>query len=158
MREFDRSEVVVSHDDSYAEIGDGPQLLGEVVRHANAAMRGRIARQHAFVQRHPGPGDALHVWHRRIAVEVGPVVAVLLDDAEDARRRRTAGHAGGDRPPRPAAAIAKERDFLAADGNDDLQRTLRHLAKIRILLRLGLFLSRGPTPGLAGGGYPRRRG
>src|SRR5262249_27664598 len=151
MREFDRSEVVVSHDDSYAEIGDGPQLLSEVVRHANAAMRGRIARQHAFVQRHPRPGDALHVWHRRIAVEVGVVVAVLLDDTEDARRRRTAGHAGGDRPLRHAHAIAKKRHFLATDGNDDLQRTLRHLAKTRILLGLGLFLSRGRNAGLARG-------
>src|SRR6516164_8816342 len=91
MREFDRSEVVVSHDDAYAEVGNGPQLLGEVMRHANAAVRGRITRQHAFVQRHPRPGDALHVRHRRIAVEIGVVIAVLLDDAEDARWRRTAG-------------------------------------------------------------------
>ena len=120
MREVDRGELVVSHDDAYAEVGDGPQLLGEVMRHANAAVRGRITRQHAFVQRDPRPGDALHVRHRRIAVEIGVVIAVLLDDAEDARRRRMAGHAGGDRPLRHAHAIAKERHFLVADRNDDL--------------------------------------
>src|SRR5262249_15000494 len=101
----------------------------------------------------PRPGDALHVRHRRIAVEIGVVIAVLLDDAEDARWRRTAGHAGGDRPLRHAHAIAKEHHLLIADRNDDLQWTFRHLAKTHILLLgPGLFPFRGRGPHYEPGG------
>ena len=59
-----------------------------------------------------------------------------------------AGHAGGDLPLRHAHAIAKERHFLVADRNDDLQWTFRHLAETHILLLgLGFFLFRGRVRG-----------
>ena len=143
--EVDRRQFAARNNHACTQLGRRPQLLREVLGHANAAVGGRIARQHAFVQRHPGPGDALHEWHRRIAVQIGAVVAVLLDDAEDAHRSRMSGHAGRDRPLRDPHAVAEKRHPLVIDRDDDLQRTLRHFAEAHFFFRLG------PFP-------PRRRG
>src|SRR5215475_1558663 len=57
--------------------------------HANAAVRSWMSGQHAFMQCHPRPGDALHVGHWRAAVDVGMIISVLLDHAEDTHRRGT---------------------------------------------------------------------
>ena len=73
------------------------------------------AGQHALMHRHARPGDALHEEHRRVAVDVRPVKAVLLDDAEYAHRGRVAGRAGRNRRLRHADAIAVKRKALAAD-------------------------------------------
>src|SRR5262249_50850262 len=53
------------------------------------------------------------------------------------------------RPLRYPHAIAEQRHFLIVDGDDDLQRTFRHVAKACLLIRLGLSSSRGRNPRLA---------
>ena len=47
------------------------------------AMRGRIPWQGAAVERDARPGDALHVWHVGIVIQVRVMVLYFLDDAED---------------------------------------------------------------------------
>ena len=42
-------------------------------RHADAAMRRPMADIFTLVERDTGPGDALHVRHRRVAVDIGAV-------------------------------------------------------------------------------------
>jgi hypothetical protein len=43
----------------------------------------RISGQNAAVERDARPGDALHVGHVRIIIDVGVVVRFLLDDAKN---------------------------------------------------------------------------
>src|SRR5215831_10562977 len=50
-------------------------------------MRRRISPQRSTVQCDARPADALHVGHVRIVIEVGVVLLLLLDDAENAGRR-----------------------------------------------------------------------
>ncbi len=94
MREAGRGDFAGGDDDPRAHLGPAPHLRGKGQRHADAAMRRRIARQHAGVHRDTRPGDPLHERHRRAAIDVGVVKLVLLDDAENAHRRRMALHAG----------------------------------------------------------------
>src|SRR5437764_14338541 len=112
MLEIDRHDLMPRDDKTNAELGDRPQLLRKIVRGSDAPMRGRMARQHPLVQRHARPGDALHEWHRRAAIDVGMVEAVLLDNAEHAPRGRVTRHAGGHRALRDPDAVAVERYFL----------------------------------------------
>ena len=149
MLELDRLHLVARDDHPHAELGGRPELLREVMGQADAAMRRRVTRHHALVHRDARPGDALHERHRCAAVDVGVVVAVLLDDAEHALRGRVAGHAGRDRPLCDPDAIGVERHLLGADVDDDLLRALRDLAEAQILLDLGLFGLGRPFP--AGG-------
>src|SRR5687768_117772 len=97
MLEFDWSQFIARDDNARPELGGWPQLRGEITRQANASVRGRITGQHTLVQRHARPGEALHVRHWSIAVEIGPVMAVLLEDAEHTQWGRMTGGAGGDR-------------------------------------------------------------
>ena len=59
-------------------------------------MRGGVAWQSALVHGDAGPGEALHVGHGRVVIEVGTVDALFADDAEDAVRCWVIGHAGRD--------------------------------------------------------------
>src|SRR5262249_34119611 len=93
----------------------------------------------AFVQRDAGPGQPLHERHWRIAVDVRFVKAVLLDDAEHAGRRRMPGSAGRDRSLGNDVRAVIDFDALAADRDDDVQRTLR---RGYLLDLVGLFLFR----------------
>ncbi len=88
-------------------------------------MRGRIARQHAGMHGNAGPGDPLHVRHRRAAIDVGVVEFMLLDDAEHTHRRRMALHAGRHRGFREHAGAVVDRHLLPVDRHDDDQRPLR---------------------------------
>ena len=88
-------------------------------------MRRRIARQYAFMHRDAGPGDALHVGHRCVAVEIGAVKLRLADNAEDAGRRRMARGAGGDRRFCEQHAVIVNADALLLDRDDGSQRALR---------------------------------
>ena len=119
----------------------------KIVRHADAAMRCPMADIFALMQRDARPGDALHEGHRRIAVDIGAVEDLFLDDAEDAQRGRQAGHAGGDRGVRDVRAVAVEMQLLLIDGNEDLQRTLRNIAE-RFLADVFGFFMRGLISGL----------
>lgn len=63
------------------------------------------------MERDARPGDALHVWHGSIAVEVRVVRTVLLlflKDAVDAGRRSISRLAAG-----PAMACLTHRDMVA---------------------------------------------
>ena len=102
------------------------------------------------------PGDALHIRHRRAAVDVGFVVALPADDAEDAHRGGMARYAGRDRRVRYVLPVAVEVQLLLVDGNDDLQRTRGNIAEGpaadmlgRLLLVLGPAPVATPTVGLA---------
>ena len=76
----------IAHHHRVAGACDPVNLGRERMRQAHAAVRGRIARQGAAVQGDAIPGQALHVGHRRIVVEIGLVVLVLLQDGEHAGR------------------------------------------------------------------------
>src|SRR6516164_9780844 len=64
--------------------------------------------QLAFMQCHPRPGDALHVRHWRAAVDVGMMITVFLDYAEDAHRRGMASHPRRHRSLRDLHAVAEQ--------------------------------------------------
>ena len=87
MGDLDGRRIARRHDHPHAQPGDVEQAFGEVERHPDAAVRCRISRQRAAVQRDARPGDALHVRHVRVVIKVRVVLGILLDDAEDAGRR-----------------------------------------------------------------------
>ena len=89
-----RRKRCTCHDDARAQLRQAPQLPGEGPGKSDAAVRGRVVRDHALVHRHPGPGDPLHVIHGRVAVDVGMMPAILLDDAENPLRSGVTGRTG----------------------------------------------------------------
>src|SRR5262249_42241019 len=74
-----RCDLVRRDDDALADLGETPQALRGACRQTDAAMRSGVARYYAQVHRDAGPGDALHVRHRRTAVDVRAVVAFAAD-------------------------------------------------------------------------------
>ena len=128
--------VIGRHHHAHAHPRHAPQLGGELMGQADAAVRGRIAGQHALVHGHARPGDALHERHRRTAVDVGAVVAVLLDHAEHADRRREARAPARHRALRVEAAAAVGGDALLGDRDDDEMHRLRLEGLVLDLLRL----------------------
>ena len=129
MRDRAGDDLVLRDDHARADPGDAPQALRELARQPDAAVRGRIAGQPAFMHRDARPGDPLHIGHRRGAVEVRAVMQVLLDHAEHALRRRVAGHAGRDRRLRERLTIGVQRQPLLLDRDDDVQRAGRQLLR-----------------------------
>ncbi len=125
MREGGRRDRTRRDDDARAHPGPVPHLHGKRHRHADAAVRRRIARQYAGVQRNARPGDALHVRHRCAAVDVGAVHLVLLDDAEHAHRGRMTLHARRYRALGEQAVGVVDADLLLIDRDGDDQRSLR---------------------------------
>ncbi len=115
-----------------------PELHGKAHRHADAAMRRRIAWQCAGMQRDPGPGDALHVRHRRTAIEIGAVELVFLNDAEHAHRRRMAAHAGRHRRFREQAVGVVHLHRLVRDRHRNHQRSLRLAGLLVLQLKLAV--------------------
>src|SRR6516225_5355018 len=140
MLEFDRYYFIPGDNETHTQVCDGPQLPCKFMRGSDATVRSGITRQNALVKGHARPSDALHVRHRRAAIEVGMVIAVLLDHAEHTHRRRMTGHARRNRALRDAHSVTVERDFLRADIDGNLQRAFRHLAEAWIGLRLGPLL------------------
>ena len=112
--ELDRFQVRSRDDHAHAEPGQAVQPDRKIVRHADAAMRCRMADIFALMQRHARPGDALHEGHRRVAVDIGTVEDLLLDDAEHAERRRQAA-ARRWRPASPRCACRRCRGEASAD-------------------------------------------
>ena len=125
MRESGRRDRTRRDDDARAHPGPVPHLHGKRHRHADAAVRRRIARQYAGVQRNARPGDALHVRHRCAAVDVGAVHLVLLDDAEHAHRGRMTLHARRHRALGEQAVGVVDADLLLLDRDRDDQWPLR---------------------------------
>ena len=125
MRKAGRGHLAGGDDDPRAHLGPVPHLHGKGHGHADAAMRGRIARQHAGMHGDAGPGDPLHIGHRRAAIDVGMMQLLFLDDAEHAHRRRMALHARGDRRFREEAVGVVDPQLLLVDRDRDDQRSLR---------------------------------
>jgi len=122
-------EFRVRNDDARVELGEAVQPHGEIMRHADAAMRRSMADTFAFVHGDAGPCDTLHVRHRRTAVDVRAVEDLFLNDAENAQRRRQARHSGRDRSIRDMHAIAIKVQLLLIDRNENLQRPFLNLAE-----------------------------
>src|SRR2546429_8985368 len=84
MGKLDRLNVVRRDDYAHTDVYLVEYLIREAIGHAHAAVRGCISGQRPAVQRDARPGDAQHVRHPGIVIEVGVVILVLLQDAEDA--------------------------------------------------------------------------
>src|SRR5947207_15462113 len=95
------------------------------MRHAYAAVRGGMADILAFMHGDTRPGNALHIGHRRIAIDVRAMKHLFLDDAEDTERRRMVGYAGGDRGVGDMDAVAVPMQLLLIDRNENLLRAFR---------------------------------
>jgi hypothetical protein len=106
-----------------SDLGDGVEVVGEVGRQVNAAMRVWIARQIADMERDPFPGELLHVRHR-FAIRGRSVHLGLVEDGEDAGRRRMSRLAGGAGRHADQDAVAKDEDELPRDQDDDGDRPL----------------------------------
>ena len=141
----DRLRIVRRDDHAHADLRLAEQVLGKVIGHADAAVRGRIAGQRPAMQRDARPGDALHVRHPGIVVEVGVVVLILLHDAEDSGRRLASLDAGRNRRAQDPAVGVVDRHLLALDRHDRHDRIAgiarrRRLGGVRriCLLRRGV--------------------
>ena len=71
--DFRRLQFGVGDDDARTEFGELIQAHCKIMRHADAAVRSAMADVLALVERDARPGDALHEWHRRAAVDVRAV-------------------------------------------------------------------------------------
>ncbi len=105
-------------------------------------MRSLMADARAFMQGHARPGDALHVGHRRVIVDVGMMIAVALDHAEHAERSEMAGHAGRNRRIGDVHAVAVKMQSLLIDRNEDFQRAFRNVAERKLARVLRLLAGR----------------
>src|ERR1700719_1532935 len=83
MGDLDGRYVAWRHDHSHAQPGRAEQACGKVVGHPDTAMRRRMSRQRATVERDARPRDALHVRHVGIVIQVRVVLGFFLDDGED---------------------------------------------------------------------------
>ena len=151
MRKIDRFYFVARDDKAHAKLRGWPQPLRKIVRGADTAVRGRMTGQHAFMQCHARPGDALHEGHGRATVEVRMMVAVLLDNAEHASRSRMAWHTSGNWALGNPHPIAVKRHFLGRDVDRNLQRTFRHIAETNILFWLAALRPSGRCRAVAAG-------
>jgi hypothetical protein len=122
MRDLDRRHIGRCHDHPQAHFGQVEQAFRKVKGHANAAMRRRISRQSTTVERNARPGEALHVGHEGIIVEVRVVIRVLLDDAEDPGGRLASPLATRHRRTKYPAIGVVDGDPLALQRNDRQDR------------------------------------
>jgi hypothetical protein len=70
------------------------------------------------VERDARPGDALHVRHVGIVIQVGVVLGLFLDDAEDTSRRLASFLAGRHRRSQDPTFVIVDSDLLVAQRND----------------------------------------
>ena len=84
----------------------------------DAAVRGRIARQLAGMQRNARPGDALHEGHRCIVIKIGVVLSILLENAVDAGRCLVAALPGRHGRAQDFALSIVDGDALLAQRHD----------------------------------------
>ena len=116
-------------DDRRPDLGDGVEVVGEIGRQVNAAVRVGIARQIADMQRDALPGELLHVRHR-LAIGGRGVHLGLVEDGEHAGRRRMARLAGRDGRGADQDAVAIDEDELLRDRDDDGDRTFRRALRV----------------------------
>ena len=101
------------NDHAHAHLGDVEETTGKFERQADAAVRSRMPRQHPAVERDARPGEALHVGHERVVVEVRIVLRLFFEDAKDAGGRFAAFLAGRYRRAQYPAFGVVDRDLLA---------------------------------------------
>src|SRR4051794_30197871 len=82
----------------------------------------RIAWEEAAVERDARPGDALHMGHVGIVIQVRVVLGFLLDDAEDAGGRLASLLTARYRRPQDPAVSVIDGDLLIAQRNDGHDR------------------------------------
>ncbi|MNO57548.1 hypothetical protein D3C76_480880 [compost metagenome] len=125
MVDFHRRAAGVGDDHRGAgEAGDLVELPGERHRQADAAVGGGIAGQPAGMQGDAVPGQALHVGHGGVVVQVGAVLDLLLQDGEHAGRGFLALLAGADRGDADGDAVAVDEDALLAEAYHQRDRAL----------------------------------
>ena len=133
------------HNHMLADGCDAEQPGREGEGQADAAMRGRIARHDAAMQRGARPGQTLHPRHRRAAIEVRVVAAALFQDRKHAGLGRIAAHAGRHARARDTRRAAINVDFLLGKRDDERHRLAVGRIGKRCLERLG---ASGFLPGL----------
>ena len=110
------------HDHPQAHPGHVEQARGEVEGHPDAAVGRRIPRQLAAVECDARPGDALHVRHEGIVIDVRVVVRLFLDDTEDTGGCLASLLAARHRRPENPAIGVIDGDPLAPERNDGQDR------------------------------------
>ena len=118
-----RNGPIARDDHVIADAGDVKELGREGIGEPDAAMRGGIARDDTGVERGARPGDPVHPRHRRAAINVGMMPALLLDDRERAEEGRMGGHARRDLRSGDEGRAAIDIDLLRA-GRDDEEEWL----------------------------------
>src|ERR1700748_1536622 len=93
---------------------------------------------HTGMQRDPRPGDALHVGHGGVAIDIGAVPTWFADHAEHAERRRMPLLSRGHRRACDQGPVVKEREPLVRDRDDDLEWALRSILGPSALRRYGV--------------------
>ena len=85
MGELNGRHIGWRHDHPHAHRGRVEQAFGEVEGQPDTAMGRRTPRQDAAMKGDARPGDALHVRHEGVVIQVRVMLLDFLDDAEDAR-------------------------------------------------------------------------
>ncbi len=148
MGKLDRLRVTRRDDHARADADFVEQLLRKAKGHPHAAVRGRISGQRPAVQRDAVPGDAQHVRHPGIVIEVRAMVLLLLHDAEDAGWRLASRSSARHRRAQDPAVGVVDGHLLALDRYDRHDR----LARVARSRPLGGMLGTG----LAGRGVGGR--
>ena len=122
MGDLNGRHIAWRHDHPHAPRGRVEQACCKVEGHPDAAMRRRISRQGAAVERDARPGDALHVGHEGIVIEVRVVLRFFLDDAEDPGGRLASLLAARHRRPEDPTVGVVDGDPLVLKRNDGHDR------------------------------------
>src|SRR5258706_668462 len=122
MDDLDGRYIGWRHDHPHAHRRRLEQACGEVEGHPDTAMRGRMSWQDAAVERDARPGDALHVGHVGIVIEVRVVLRLFLDDGEDPGGRLASLLAARHRRPEDPAIGVIDSDPLVVERNDSHHR------------------------------------
>src|SRR5262245_11845191 len=110
--------VAWRHNQAHAELRHAEQPPGKFVGHPDAAVRCRVSWQRPTVERDARPSDALHVRHVGIVIQVGVVLGLFLDDAEDTGRRLASLLTGRYRRSHDPAFVIVDSNLLVAQRND----------------------------------------
>ena len=98
---------------------DAKEQLGKFQRQPDAAMRVRITREIAGVQRDPAPGHPLHIRHFRPLIDARGVMNLLFQNRENACRARMARSSRANTRPRDADTVTIDICHLLGDTGDD---------------------------------------
>src|SRR5262245_36676919 len=117
---LNRPNIVMRDNHTRAALREVKESNGKVIFQANAAVRRRISRQVAGMQRDPRPGDALHIGHGGSAINIRTMPFFLTDDAEYAERRWMTGNSRRYGRACDQCPIVIKRDPLISYRDNDL--------------------------------------